>query len=146
MKNLTKCNIVSTFALKNYGKDSYHKIRKNVLSVLSWPWPRLFLSLATRGLFSKHRSLALFFFESLASNVVSLTPPLILVLGICKDSSTLYSCTPLHLIAMNACLKAKLAVLRCKELLWKIINQVLDTKESKHISSEPVSFRIIMRL
>ena len=44
------------------------------------------------------------------------------------------------------CLKAKLAVTRCLQLLWNTINQVPDTTESRQKSSEQAGFRIIIRL
>ena len=83
IKKLTKCNILRTFVLKNYEKFTHHNLEKlcprslalaSTIPVLGlervcprkvrlwpWPWPQIF-------------------FESLvlASNVVSLTPPLFL--------------------------------------------------------------------
>ena len=44
------------------------------------------------------------------------------------------------------CLKAKLAAMRCLQLLWNILNQVPDTTESRQKSSEQAGFRLIMRL
>ena len=76
IKNLTKCNILSTFAFKNYGKSTNHKLEK--LCPRSWPLPQLFLSLASRGSVLEKSVLGLrLFFESLASKVVYFTPPLV---------------------------------------------------------------------
>ena len=71
IKNLAKCNILSTFALKNYGKFTPHNLEKlcprclaSTISVLGLegvcslkvsPWPQIF-------------------FESFALNEVSWTP------------------------------------------------------------------------
>ena len=79
IKNLTKCNILSTFALKKCGKSTNHYLEKlcsrslaSTISVLDLervclrkvgPWPRIL-----------YESLAL------ASNVLSPTPPLLVVL------------------------------------------------------------------
>ena len=76
IQNLNKCNIFSTFGLKNCRKFTDYNLGKlcpqslaSTVSVLGLekvcprkvsPWPRIF-----------------FFFESLASNVVSSTPPLV---------------------------------------------------------------------
>ena len=46
IKNLTKCNILSTFAFKNNGKFADHILEK--LCPRPWPWPQPFLSLASR--------------------------------------------------------------------------------------------------
>ena len=81
IKNLTKCNILSIFAFKNYGKFADRKL-KNLCP--HNPWPQQFQSLASRGSALEKSVLGLglgFVFESLvlvlASNVVSLTPLLI---------------------------------------------------------------------
>ena len=66
-KTTTKCNILSTFTFTNYGKFADHNLEKLC------PWPRESLS-------SKSRSLAANFFESLASNVVSSTLSLLIVI------------------------------------------------------------------
>ena len=40
IKNLTKCNMLSTFAFKNNGKFADHSLENCVLG--RWPWPRMF--------------------------------------------------------------------------------------------------------
>ena len=47
IKNLTKCNILKTLALKNNGKFAEHNEKNCVLG--PWPWSRAFLLLASRG-------------------------------------------------------------------------------------------------
>ena len=77
IKSLTKCNVLSTFTLKNYGKFTDHNLEKlcprslalaSIIAVLSFErvCPR------------KVGPLLRIFFKSLvlASNVVSSTPPL----------------------------------------------------------------------
>ena len=44
------------------------------------------------------------------------------------------------------CLKAKLAAMRCLQLLWNTINQVPYKTESRQKTSEQASFKIIMCL
>ena len=72
-KNLTKYNILQTFAPNNNRKFADYNLKKIVSLVVgldrSCPWP-------PEGLSSKSRSLASDFFESLASNVEYSTPPL----------------------------------------------------------------------
>ena len=75
MKNLTKCNILKAYALRNNEKFADHNLESCVLS--PWPWPRPFLSLASRGSVLEKSVLGLkFVFMSLALKVVSSTPPL----------------------------------------------------------------------
>ena len=57
IKNLTKCNILNTFAFKNYGKFANHVLESCILGL--WLWPRPFLCLASEGLSSKSRFLVL---------------------------------------------------------------------------------------
>ena len=80
--NLTKCNILKTFELKNNGKYTYHNLEKLCPWFLlgldhSWHW-------SWESLSSKSRLLALYFFEflALASKVVSSTPLLYIMLQI----------------------------------------------------------------
>ena len=86
IKNLTKCFILKTFALKNNEKFADHNLEilcplslASTIPVLGlervcprkvgpWPWPRIF-------------------FESLASKVVSATPPLVIKLFYYPQSS-----------------------------------------------------------
>ena len=67
IKNLTKCNILKTFALKNYGNFADHNLEKYVFLVVgldhSCLWPR-------EGLFSKSLSLASDFFRILGLGFV----------------------------------------------------------------------------
>ena len=67
------------------------------------PWPRPFLSLASRGPVLESRSLAL------ASNVVSLTPPLVSTLSMARDlgqlsPSPFYHCVLTRLLTFILCL------------------------------------------
>ena len=72
IKNLTKFNVLNIFAFKKFGKFTDHNLEK-----LRPCWS-LALTIAILGLkivSSKSWFLVLDFFESLASNVVSSTPP-----------------------------------------------------------------------